>query len=97
MAEASRWKEETINGWINKGEQARGNLMERAEGALKEAEEKEEAEAKIRIMESQCEELAGLAAQAGKQIPAEAEVGCSKNWRRKWTKGRRWWGTWVGP
>ncbi len=41
---------------------------------MKEAEEKEEAEAKIRIMESQCEELAGLAAQAGKQIPAETEV-----------------------
>jgi hypothetical protein len=33
-----------------------------------------EAEAKVRIMESQCEELADLAAQAGKQIPAEAEV-----------------------
>ncbi len=74
VAEASRWKEKTINGWINKGEQACGNLMKRAEGALKEAEEKEEAEAKIRIMESQCEELAGLAEQAGKQIPAEAEV-----------------------
>jgi hypothetical protein len=25
-------------------------------------------------MEGQCEELAGLAAQAGKQVPAEAEV-----------------------
>jgi hypothetical protein len=45
-----------------------------AEEVLKEAEAREEAEAKIRIMESQCEELAGLAAQAGKQIPAEAEV-----------------------
>jgi hypothetical protein len=41
---------------------------------LKEAKRREEAEAKIRIMESQCEELADLAAQAGKQIPAEAEV-----------------------
>jgi hypothetical protein len=48
--------------------------MERAEAALKEAEEKEAAEVKIRIMESQCEELADLAAQAGKQVPAEAEV-----------------------
>ncbi len=74
VAEASRWKEEMINDWINKGELACGNLMEKAEEALKEAEEREEAEAKIRIMESQCEELAGLAAQAGKQVPAEAEV-----------------------
>ncbi len=41
---------------------------------LKEAEMREEAEAKVRIMEGQCEELAGLAAQAGKQVPAEAEV-----------------------
>jgi hypothetical protein len=41
---------------------------------LKEAEAREDAEAKIRIMESQCEELAGLAVQAGKQIPTEAEV-----------------------
>jgi hypothetical protein len=41
---------------------------------LQEAEAREEAEAKVRIMEGQCEELAGLAAQAGKQVPAEAEV-----------------------
>ncbi len=40
--------------------------MEKAAEALKEAEESEEAEAKVRIMEGQCEELAGLAAQAGK-------------------------------
>jgi hypothetical protein len=74
VAEACRWKAETTDSWVNKGELACGNLLERAEAALKEAEEKEEAEMKIRIMESQCEELAGLAAQAGKQVPAEAEV-----------------------
>ncbi len=74
VAEASRWKEETTNDWIGKGELAYGNLLEKAEEALKEAEEREEAEAKIRIMESQCKELADLAAQAGKQVPAEAEV-----------------------
>jgi hypothetical protein len=49
-------------------------LLERAGVALKEAEEREEAEAKIRIMETQCEELVNLTAQAGRQIPAEAEV-----------------------
>ncbi len=63
-----------IDDWVNKGELACGDLMEKAEEALKEAAEREEAEAKIRIMEGQCEELADLAAQAGKQIPAEAKV-----------------------
>jgi hypothetical protein len=41
---------------------------------LKKAEAREEAEARLRIMESQCEELAELAEQAGKQVPAEAET-----------------------
>ncbi len=50
------------------------NLMKEAEEVLKKAEAREEAEAKIRIMEGQCEELAELAEQAGNQIPAEAEV-----------------------
>ncbi len=74
VAEASKWKEGIIKDWVNKGKLACGDFMEKAEEALKEAEEWEEAEAKIRIMEIQCEELADLAAQAGKQIPAEAEV-----------------------
>jgi hypothetical protein len=51
-----------------------GDLLERAGAALREAEEREEAEAKIRIMETQCEELVNLTVQAGKQMPAEAEV-----------------------
>jgi hypothetical protein len=74
VAEASKWKEGTIDDWVSKGELACGNLIEKAEEALKGAEEREEAEAKIRIMEGQCEELADLATQAGKQVPAEAEV-----------------------
>ncbi len=74
VAEASRWKKEIIDDWLSRGELACGKLMEKAEEALKEAEAREEAEAKIRIMESQCEQLAGLAEQAGSQIPAEAEV-----------------------
>jgi hypothetical protein len=48
--------------------------MEKAEEVLKKAETREEAEARIRIMESHCEELAELAKQAGKKIPAEAEA-----------------------
>ncbi len=41
---------------------------------MREAEEREEAEAKIWIMETQCEELANLTVQARKQVPAEAEA-----------------------
>jgi hypothetical protein len=74
LAEACKWKAETTNGWVYKGEVACGDLLERAEAALREAEEREEAEAKIRIMETQCEELASLTVQAGKQVPAEAEA-----------------------
>jgi hypothetical protein len=74
VAEASKWKEGTIEDWTSRGEKACADLMEKAVEVLKEAEEREEAEAKVRIMEGQCEELAGLAAQAGKQVPAEAEV-----------------------
>jgi hypothetical protein len=48
--------------------------LEKAEEVMKKAEAREEAEARIRIMESQCEMLAELAEQAGKQVPAEAET-----------------------
>jgi hypothetical protein len=74
MAEANKWKERTTEDWLSRGELVCDKLMEKAQGVLERAEAREEAEAKIRIMESQCEELAGLAEQAGKQIPAEAEV-----------------------
>jgi hypothetical protein len=74
VAEASKWKKEMIEDWISRGELVCAKLVERAEEVLKEAEAREEAEAKVRIMEGQCEELAGLAAQAGKQVLAEAEV-----------------------
>ncbi len=74
VAEASKWKEETIEDWTNRGELACADLIEKVEVVLKEAEAREEAEAKVRIMEGQCEELAGLAEQARKQVPAEAEA-----------------------
>jgi hypothetical protein len=74
LAEASRWKAETTDDWVRRGEAACGDLLEKARAALKEVEEREEAEAKIRIMETHCEELANLTMQAGKQIPAEAEA-----------------------
>ncbi len=74
LAEACKWKAETTDDWVHRGEVACGDLLERGGVALKEAEEREEAEAKIRIMETQCEELVNLTVQARRQIPAEAEV-----------------------
>jgi hypothetical protein len=74
IAEASRWKRGVIECWLSRGEVVCAGLMEEAEEVLKKAEAREEAEARLRIMESQCEELAELAEQAGKQIPAEAEA-----------------------
>jgi hypothetical protein len=71
VAEASKWKKEMVEDWNSRGELACANLIERAEEVLKETEAREEAEAKIRIMEGQCEELADLAAQAGTQVPSE--------------------------
>jgi F0F1-type ATP synthase membrane subunit b/b' len=74
IEEASRWKRGVAEDWYSRGEVICGGLMEEAEEVLKNAEAREEAQARIRSMEDQCEELAGLAEQAGKQIPAEAEA-----------------------
>ncbi len=74
IAEASRWKRGVTEDWLSRGEVICAGLMEEAEEVLKKAEAREEAEARLRIMESQCEELADLAEQAGKQVPAEAEA-----------------------
>ncbi len=70
----SRWKRGVAEEWHAKMEDICGNIMEEAAEALKEAEAREKAEAKVRIMEDQCEELANLTEQAGKQIPTEAET-----------------------
>jgi hypothetical protein len=73
IQEASRWKCGVAENWYAKREEVCVNLVEEEAEALKEA-EREAAEAKVRIMEDQCDELANLAEQAGKQIPAEAET-----------------------
>jgi hypothetical protein len=74
IEEASRWKRGVAEDWYSRGEVICEGLMEEAEEVLKKAEPREEAEARLRIMEDQCEELAWLAEQAGKQVPAEAET-----------------------
>jgi hypothetical protein len=73
VQEASKWKRGVADNWYAKGEEVCGNLVEEAAEALKEAEAREEAEAKsglwrISVM------LADLTEQAGKQIPAKAET-----------------------
>ncbi len=65
IAVASRWKQATIEDWTSRGELVCGDLMKRAEEVMKKAEAREEAETRIRIMESQCEMLAELAEQPG--------------------------------
>jgi hypothetical protein len=50
LAEANRWSPEVREDWVRRGELASGDLLVKAEAALKEAEEREEAEAKIQIM-----------------------------------------------
>ncbi len=59
--------------WHAKKEEVCRNLLEEAAEALKEAEAREAAEAKVWIMEDQCEELVNLAEQAGKQTVTETE------------------------
>ncbi len=93
IAEASRWKRGVTEDWHSRGEIICEGLMEEAEEVLKKSEAREEAEARLRIMEDQCEALAGLAEQAGKQIPAEAEAELLVDLEEEIGQRRRW-GTW---
>jgi hypothetical protein len=72
-AEACKWRRGVAEEWYAKGEEVCGNLLEDAEKALGEGEEREAAEAKVRLMESECEELASLADQVEKQAATETE------------------------
>ncbi len=71
--EAARWKQGVTDEWYNKGKEVCGNLLEESVGALREAEEREGAETKVQLMESQCEELESLADQVEKQAVTETE------------------------
>jgi hypothetical protein len=64
--EAARWKHGVADEWYNKGKEVCGDLLEESAGAMREAEEREGAEAKIQLMESHCEELENLADQVEK-------------------------------
>jgi hypothetical protein len=71
--EAARWKHGMADEWYDKGKGVCGTLLEESEEALREAEEREGAEAKILLIESHCEELESLADQVEKQAASETE------------------------
>ncbi len=72
--EAARWKQGVANEWYKIGTEVCGTLLEESTRALQEAEVREGAEAKVRLMESQCEELQSLADQVEKQATTEMEA-----------------------
>jgi hypothetical protein len=71
--EAARWKQSVADEWYDKGKEVYGSLLEESVGALQEAEEREGAETRVRLMESHCEELESLADQVEKQAVTETE------------------------
>jgi hypothetical protein len=71
--EAARWKQDVADEWYNKGKEVCGSLLEESVGDLREAEEREGAETRVRLMESHCEELESLADQVEKQAVTETE------------------------
>jgi DNA-directed RNA polymerase alpha subunit len=71
--EACRWKHGVAKEWYAKGEEVCGDLLKEAVETLKEAEAREAAEAKVWIMEDQCEELVNLTEQAEKQTVSETK------------------------
>jgi hypothetical protein len=70
--EAARWKHGVANSWLEKGKEICGTLLEEAVEAFREA-EREGAKTRIRLMESNCEELEDLADKVKKQAVSETE------------------------
>jgi hypothetical protein len=97
VAEASRWKEETTNDWVSKGKLACGNLIEKAEEALKEAEEREEARRRSGSWRANARSWRIWPRRPESKYLPRPRLRSWKSWKRKWTRGRRWWETWVGP
>ncbi len=71
--EAATWKHGVANDWYEKGKEVCNGLLEEAVEAIQEAEEREGAETRVRLMESHCEELKSLADQVEKQAASETE------------------------
>jgi hypothetical protein len=72
--EVARWKHGVADSWLEKGKEICRTLLEEAVEAFCEAEEREGAETRIRLMESHCEELEDLADKVEKQAVSETEL-----------------------
>jgi MoaA/NifB/PqqE/SkfB family radical SAM enzyme len=59
--------------WFEKGKEVCGTLLKGAVEAIREAEEREGTETRVRLMESHCEELEDLADKVEKQAVSETE------------------------
>ncbi len=70
--EAAKWKQSVYDSWLEKGKVC-GTLLEGAMEAISEAEEREGAKTRVRLMESHCEELEDLADKVEKQAESETE------------------------
>jgi hypothetical protein len=72
-ADTCKWKHGVAEEWYVRGKEVCRDFLKEAEQALKEAKAREAAEAKVRIMKSECEELESLAEQAEKQAATKVE------------------------
>jgi hypothetical protein len=70
--EVARWKQDVIDNWLKKGQQVCGDMLAEAVEA-NEAEEREGEEVRVRLMETNCDELADLADRVEKQAIVETE------------------------
>jgi hypothetical protein len=71
--EAARWKQDIIDSWLEKGQQVCGDMLAEAVEAICEAEERKGKEVRVRLMETNCDELADLADRVEKQAIIEME------------------------
>ncbi len=97
VAEASKWKEEMTNSWISKGKLACGDLMEKAEEVLKGPRKGRRRRRRSGSWKVSARSWQIWLCRPGSKFPPRLRLRFWRSWRRKWTKERRWWGTWVGP
>jgi MoaA/NifB/PqqE/SkfB family radical SAM enzyme len=72
--EAAGWKQSVSDSWLEKGKEVCRTLLEEAVEAIREAEEREGAETRVRLMESHCKELEDLTDKVEKRAVSETET-----------------------
>ncbi len=73
--EAAKWKEDVVNEWLDKGQAVFGDMLKKATEAIRRAEEREGKEVRVRLMETNRDELINLADRVEKQAADETEPG----------------------